>query len=310
MDAMNKTTSDLLKKISDLTNGLPKNTAYNIRQDSSCAGRQNTKNITITNKKDRDGIDIKINANTKGENVYIPACITKSGVNDLVYNDFFVGENADVIVYAGCGVHTDGESESQHNGIHRFFLEKNAKVLYIEKHIGEGTGRAKRLINPQTEIHLGENSYLEMDTTQIKGVDSTIRKTKGELKDGATLIVKEKIMTNLDQYAETDFNIIMSGKDSKVDLLSRSVARDNSKQLFRSCIVGDAICKGHSACDAIIMDNGQVSAIPELTAKNVDAQLIHEAAIGKIAGEQLIKLETLGLTAEEAEARIIDGFLK
>ena len=310
MEKMNATTFDLLRKISDLANGIPGGIAYNVRQDSGCAGRMSTENIKIESKTDKPGINIIVKPGTKGEKVYIPACITKSGVDDLVYNDFYIGEGADVTVVAGCGVHTDHEEESQHNGIHRFFLEKGARVLYLEKHLGEGEGTGRRIINPVTEVHLGEGSYLEMDTSQIKGVDSTVRKTGGEVGPGARLIVREKIMTHGVQYAETNFSVELSGEDSGCDLISRSVARDESKQLFRSRVIGSNRCTGHSACDAIIMDHGTVSAIPELTAKHVDASLIHEAAIGKIAGEQLIKLMTLGLTAEEAEAKIIEGFLK
>jgi len=310
MDRINKTTLELLREISDLKNGAPEHAAYNIRQDSGCAGRRSTKNISIESKTDKPGIDIRVRPGTKGESVYIPACITRSGVDDLVYNDFFIGEGADVTVVAGCGVHTDGGEESQHNGIHRFFLEKGARVLYLEKHIGEGDGAGGRIINPETEVHLGEGSYLEMDTTQIRGVDSTVRKTSGEVGPGAKLVVREKIMTHGEQYAETNFDVELSGEDSAADVISRSVARGRSKQQFDLKLTGSSRCAGHSACDAIIMDEGTVSATPTLTAAHVDAALIHEAAIGKIAGEQLTKLMTLGLTAEEAEAKIIEGFLK
>ena len=247
--------------------------------------------------------------NTK-EKIYIPACVTKSNVDDLVYNDFYVGENSDVVIVAGCGVHTDGEEDSQHNGIHRFFISKNAKVRYEEKHVGIGEGTGKRIINPQTYIEMAENSYMEMDTVQIKGVDSTKRDSKAVLQANAKLVIKEKIMTHGEQYAETNFAVDLDGEDSGVDLISRSVARGTSKQMFRSVINGNTRCTGHSECDAIIMDKGVVSAIPELTANDIDAALIHEAAIGKIAGEQLIKLMTLGLTSEEAEAKIVEGFLK
>ena len=245
-----------------------------------------------------------------GEKVFIPACITHSDVDDLVYNDFFIGEGADVTIVAGCGVHTDGEESSKHNGIHRFFVGKNAKVLYLEKHIGVGEGTGARIINPETYIEIEDGGYLEMDTVQIKGVDSTIRKTGGVLKGSGKLIVKEKIMTHGKQHAETNFNVDLNGEDSGVDLISRSVARDTSTQIFRSVINGNTRCTGHSECDAIIMDNASVSAIPELTANHLDASLIHEAAIGKIAGEQLTKLMSLGLTEEEAISKIINGFLR
>ncbi len=305
---MNATTKDLLAIISDVF-GQPEG-AYNIREDSQCAGRNSTENIQIVSKTDKPGIDIIVKPGTVGERVFIPACITHSDVDDLVYNDFYIGEGADVTVVAGCGVHTDGEKESKHNGIHRFFIGKDAKVLYLEKHVGVGEGTGARIINPQTYMEIEEGGYMEMDTMQIKGVDSTIRKTTGILKERAKVVIKEKIMTHGKQHAETDFSVDLNGTDCGVDLISRSVARDQSTQVFRSVINGNTQCTGHSECDAIIMDQASVSAIPELTANHLDAALIHEAAIGKIAGEQLTKLMTLGLTEEEAVGKIIDGFLK
>ena len=228
----------------------------------------------------------------------------------MVYNDFFIGDDADITIVAGCGIHSCGDEGSEHNGIHRFFVGKNAKVKYIEKHIGTGDGNGKRIINPETVIEADENSYIEMETTQLKGVDSTIRVTKAHAKAGATVVVKEKILTHGDQYAETRFEIDLDGDDSSVSLVSRSVAKDRSKQKFISVINGNARCMGHSECDAIIMDDAVVTAVPEISANNVDASLIHEAAIGKIAGEQIIKLMTLGLTEQEAEGQIVNGFLK
>ena len=304
---MNDITKKLLSMISDISGEIKG--AFNIREDGGCAGRQSTENVDIIPKVGQPGIDIIIKPNTK-EKIYIPACVTKSNVDDLVYNDFYVGENSDVVIVAGCGVHTDGEEDSQHNGIHRFFISKNAKVRYEEKHVGIGEGTGKRIIKPQTYIEMAENSYMEMDTVQIKGVDSTKRDSKAVLQANAKLVIKEKIMTYGEQYAETNFAVDLDGEDSGVDLISRSVARGTSKQMFRSVINGNTRCTGHSECDAIIMDKGVVSAIPELTANDIDAALIHEAAIGKIAGEQLIKLMTLGLTSEEAEAKIVEGFLK
>lgn len=304
---MNDITKKLLSMISDISGEIKG--AFNIREDGGCAGRQSTENVDIIPKVGQPGIDIIIKPNTK-EKIYIPACVTKSNVDDLVYNDFYVGENSDVVIVAGCGVHTDGEEDSQHNGIHRFFISKNAKVRYEEKHVGIGEGTGKRIINPQTYIEMAENSYMEMDTVQIKGVDSTKRDSKAVLQANAKLVIKEKIMTHGEQYAETNFAVDLDGEDSGVDLISRSVARGTSKQMFRSVINGNTRCTGHSECDAIIMDKGVVNAIPELTANDIDAALIHEAAIGKIAGEQLIKLMTLGLTSEEAEAKIVEGFLK
>lgn len=305
---MNPVTQDLLRLISDLS-GDPVG-AYNIREDSQCAGRQSTEQVEILSKTDQPGIDIRVKPGTQDEKIFIPACITHSNVDDLVYNDFFIGDNADVTIIAGCGIHTDGEEESQHNGIHRFFLGKNAHVLYLEKHIGTGEGNGKRIINPRTYAELGEDASMEMDTVQIKGVDSTKRVTAAVLGPRATLVIKEKIMTHGSQTAETDFTVDINGEDAGVNLISRSVAKGESTQVFRSEINGNTRCTGHSECDAIIMDNGRVSAIPELTANNVDAALIHEAAIGKIAGEQIVKLMTLGLEEAEAEAKIIEGFLK
>ena len=305
MKEMTKTLLSLISDLSDVPEG-----AYNIREDSGCAARRSTENIQITSKTEQPGIDIRVKANTKKETVFIPACITHSDVDDLVYNDFYIGENADVVIVAGCGVHTEGENSSQHNGIHRFFIEKGAKVLYLEKHIGIGSGTGKRIINPQTYIELAENGYMEMDTSQIKGVDSTVRTSKAILQAGAKLVIKEKIMTHGEQQAETNFAVDLNGEASGVDLMSRSVAKEKSKQVFRSKINGNAQCMGHSQCDAIIMDKATVSAIPELTANHIDAQLIHEAAIGKIAGEQITKLMTLGLSEQNAEAKIVEGFLK
>lgn len=284
--------------------------AYNIRLNSQLDGRNSTKNIEIVGKTDKSGIDIIIKPNTKNESVHIPALVTQAGVHDLVYNDFYVGENADILIVAGCGIHNDGSQNSEHNGIHRFFLGKNSKVKYVEKHIGTGEGTGERIINPQTVIEAEEGSYIELETTQLKGVDSTIRTTKAHAKAGAKVVVKEKILTHGKQFAETRFEIDMDGDDSSVSLVSRSVAKDDSKQKFVSIINGNARCIGHSECDAIIMDNAVVTAVPEITANNVEASLIHEAAIGKIAGEQIIKLMTLGLTEQEAEAQIVNGFLK
>lgn len=305
---MNDVAKKLLKEVTGLED-MPKG-AYNIRENSQTVARQSSENIDIVSKKDKSGIDIIVKANTKSENVFIPALVSCSGVHDMVYNDFYIGENADITIIAGCGVSTgDSCDGSEHNGIHRFFLGKNSKVRYVEKHIGEGSGTGKRVIDPVTEVVQEEGSYMEMETTQIKGVDSTRRFTKANLKDNAKLVIKEKLMTHGEQFAESKFEVDMDGEDSSVNLISRSVARDYSRQTFISKINGNTRCAGHSECDAIIMDHGVVRAIPEITANSLDATLIHEAAIGKIAGDQMIKLMTLGLTEGEAEAQIIDGFL-
>ena len=305
---MNQITDELLRLIS--ANPIDGKSAFNIREDSQCAGRQSTENISIENKEGAPGIVIRVKPGTKGETVYIPACVTHAGVDDLVYNDFYIGEGADVTVQAGCGVHSEGEEQARHNGIHRFFLEKNARVLYLEKHIATGNGTGEKRIDPVTDIELAEGASLEMDTVQLGGVTSTTRKTRAVLQKDARLVVRERIMTDGDEFARTDFVVRMEGEGGACDLVSRSVARGNSRQEFYSTIKGNAPCTGHSECDAILAENGKVLAQPGLEANHVDAALIHEAAIGKIAGEQLLKLRTLGLTSEEAEEKIIQGFLK
>lgn len=306
----NDITAGMLKIISDYDAATGFKGAYNIREDSSCAGRQSSKNITITGKSDKPGIDIIVKPNTKGETVYIPACVTHSDVDDLVYNDFYIGKNADVVIVAGCGVHNDGEEDARHNGIHRFFLDEGASVVYKEKHIGTGNGKGLKKIDPVTECFLKDNSRLEMDTIQLGGVDRSTRTTSAELAAGAKIIVRERIMTDNTEEAVTKFSVKLNGVDSGADLVSRSVAKGNSHQAFFSVVEGNARCTGHSACDAIIAENGRVDAQPALNASDVDAQLIHEAAIGKIAGEQLLKLCSLGLTKEQAEEKIIEGFLR
>ena len=305
---MNAITEKLLGIVSDFKGSFQG--AFNIRENGQCAGRQSSPNIHIESKTDKPGIDTHVLPETKGETVYIPACVTHGDVNDLVYNDFFIGKNADVRIVAGCGVHTENEEEARHNGIHRFFLEKGARVVYEEKHVGTGKGTGAKRIDPVTEVTLDEDAYLEMDTVQLGGVDSTVRKTSGVLGARAKLIVRERIMTDGEETAKTDFKVTLKGEDSGVDLMSRSVAKGHSHQEFISSIRGENRCTGHSECDAILVDGGTVGAAPMLEAYHVDAALIHEAAIGKIAGEQILKLRTLGLTEEEAQEKIIAGFLK
>ncbi len=304
---MNSIESGLLKEVagSDTFEG-----AYNIRKDGHGVERKVTENINIITKSDKSGIDIYVKENTKNEFVHIPVIITQSGLTDVVYNDFYIGKNAKVFIIAGCGIHNDHHKDSTHNGIHRFFLEEGAYVKYVEKHYGEGDGDGKKILNPVTEVYLKDGSVLEMDSVQIKGVDSTDRVTKGELGANTNLIVTEKIMTHGNQYAKTTFDVTLNGENSSTHVTSRSVAVDNSKQKFISKVYGNSKCFAHVECDAIIKDNASVSATPEVNANNVDANLIHEAAIGKIAGEQLIKLMTLGLTEKQAEEEIIKGFLK
>lgn len=305
---MDNIQKDLLAKIADL-HKIPEG-AYNIRSNGTLGGRNTTSNIDIVSKKDKDGIDIIIKANTKNESVHIPVIISQTGLSDLVYNDFYIGENSDVIIVAGCGIHNTGADKSQHDGIHTFHVGKGAKIKYIERHYGEGDGNGENVMNPITIIEIDEDGYMEMETTQIKGIDSTKRVTNAKLGKGAKLVIREKLMTHGNQFAQTDFTVDLDGEGSGANVISRSVAKENSTQIFKSCINGNNKCSGHTECDAIIMDQAKVVAIPEITANHIDAELIHEAAIGKIAGEQLIKLMTLGLTEKEAEEQIVSGFLK
>ena len=305
MDEIQRT---LLEQVADL-HEVPQG-AYNLRINGQGAGRNTTENIDIVTKEDKQGIDIYVKPGTKRESLHIPVLLSQSGLTELVYNDFHIGEDADVTIVAGCGIHNGGDAASRHDGIHSFFIGKNAKVKYVEKHYGSGDGNGERIMNPQTIIQMESGSYFEMDTVQIKGVDSTERITRADLAEDSKLVIKEKIMTHGRQFAKTDFVVNLNGAGSVADVVSRSVAREKSTQTFLSTINGNAECMGHTECDAILMDEGSVSAIPALTANHLEASLIHEAAIGKIAGEQIIKLMTLGLTEEEAEEQIINGFLK
>ncbi|MBR2406343.1 MAG: SufD family Fe-S cluster assembly protein [Clostridia bacterium] len=305
---MDKIQQTLLEAVTEL-HGVPEG-AYNIRANGTMAGRNTTANIDIITKEDKPGIDIRIKPGTKNESVHIPVVLSQSGLQEMVYNDFFVGDDCDITIVAGCGIHNGGDEESRHDGIHTFYVGKNAKIRYVERHYGQGDGNGQRVMNPNTVIYLEEGATMELETTQIKGVDSTDRITTATVGAGATLLIKEKLMTHGEQVANTDFTVYLNGEDSSANVISRSVARDRSKQRFVSHIYGNTRCAGHTECDAILMDNASVVAVPEITANHLDASLIHEAAIGKIAGEQLIKLMTLGLTEQEAEEQIVNGFLK
>ena len=306
--ALDKIQRDLLAEIADL-HGVPEG-AYNIRSDGKLEGRNTTANIDIVTKGDKPGIDIYVKPGTKNESVHIPVIIEQSGLKDLVYNDFHIGEGADVTIIAGCGINNCGNQDSQHDGIHSFYLDRNARLKYVEKHYADGDGKGGKIMNPTTHIELGEGAYMEMDTTQIKGVDSTERVTTAKLGERATLIVREKLMTHGEQTSDSEFTIDLDGDDSSANVISRGVARDKSRQVLVLRINGNARCYGHSECDNIVMDESFVQAVPEITANSVEASLIHEAAIGKIAGEQITKLMTLGLTEAEAEEQIVAGFLK
>ena len=305
---MDNIQKELLKQVADI-HEVPAG-AYSLRINGKMHGKNSTENIEIVAKDDKSGIDIYIKPGTKNESIHMPVLLSQSGLKETVYNDFHVGEDCDVVIVAGCGIHNGGSSDSEHSGIHSFYLAKNAKLKYIEKHYGAGDGNGKNVMNPTTYVELAENAYMEMETAQIKGVDSTDRTTRAVLGDNAVLKVSEKIMTHGEQYAKTTFEVDMNGEDCGAHVISRSVACDNSKQLFVSLINGNNVCSGHTECDAIIMDNARVEAVPKISANHAEASLIHEAAIGKIAGEQLIKLMSLGLTEKEAEEEIVGGFLK
>lgn len=304
LDAIQK---KLLEEVADL-HTVPEG-AYNIRSNSASVGRRSTANIEITPKTDVSGIDIRIKPGTKNESVHIPVVLSESGLKEMVYNDFYIGEGADVVIVAGCGIDNCGSKDSEHDGVHRFFVGKNAHVKYVEKHYGSGEGSGKRILNPGTEVTMEEGSFMEMEMVQIKGVDDTVRTTTANLAAGAKLVVRERLMTHGGQNAVSTYAVELNGDGASADIVSRSVARDDSFQKFDAKIVGNAACSGHTACDSIIMENGRILAVPGLEANNVDAALVHEAAIGKIAGDQLIKLMTLGLTEAEAEEQIIGGFL-
>ncbi len=305
MDEIQKTLLEQVAGLHEVPAG-----AYNIRANGESVGRATTAHIDIVTKSDKSGIDIIIKPGTKKESVHIPVVLSQSGLTEMVYNDFYVGDDCDVTIVAGCGIHNSGDRESRHDGIHAFYIGKNSHIKYVEKHYGSGDGRGERIMNPQTIVELGEGSFMEMETVQIRGVDSTIRTTNAKLADHAKLVITERLMTHGSQRAESHFQVELNGKDSSANLISRSVAKGDSSQLFVSKMDGNNRCVAHSECDAIIMDNAKISAIPVVTANHLDASLIHEAAIGKIAGEQITKLMTLGLTEEEAEAQIVNGFLK
>lgn len=305
---MNRTDLHMLEAIADL-HGVPQG-AYNIRKNGEGIGRQSSANIIIEPKSNKPGIDITVKPDTKNESVHIPVIITEEGVDDLVYNDFYIGDGADVLIVAGCGIHNSGDKKSQHDGIHCFHIGKNARVKYVEKHYGEGEGTGERILNPKTEVYMDENSFCEMEMVQIRGVDSTVRDTVAKLKDGARLVILEKLMTHGNQSARSDIVIELNGDGASSQIISRSVARDNSEQIFYPRAVGNASCRAHVQCDSIIMDSAKIRSIPEISANHCDANIVHEAAIGRINNDQLLKLQTLGKTEQEAEEIIINCFLK
>ena len=305
---MNKVDKRMLEAVADL-HEIPQG-AFSLRKNGESAERRSSANIIIEPKKDKPGIDITVKAGTKNESVHIPVIITEAGVNDLVYNDFYIEEDADVLIVAGCGIHNSGDQSSEHDGIHRFHIGKNAHIKYVEKHYGEGDGKGDRILNPTTEIFMDENSFCEMESVQIKGVDSTKRDTFAKLEAGARLVILEKLMTHGNQVAHSDMVIELNGEDASSQIISRSVAKDKSEQVFYPRAIGNARCKAHVQCDSIIMDDAHIRSIPEIAANHCEANIIHEAAIGRINNDQLLKLQTLGKSEEEAEEIIINCFLK
>ncbi|MBE6799701.1 MAG: SufD family Fe-S cluster assembly protein [Ruminococcaceae bacterium] len=304
---MNNTDKRMLEAVADL-HEIPQG-AFSLRKNGESAERRSSANIIIEPKKDKPGIDITVKAGTKNESVHIPVIITEAGINDLVYNDFYIEEDADVLIVAGCGIHNSGDQSSEHDGIHRFHIGKNAHIKYVEKHYGEGDGKGERILNPKTEIFMDANSFCEMESVQIKGVDSTKRDTFAKLEAGARLVILEKLMTHGNQIAHSDMVIELNGEEASSQIISRSVAKDNSEQVFYPRAVGNAKCKAHVQCDSIIMGNAHIRSIPEIAANHCEANIVHEAAIGRINNDQLLKLQTLGKTEEEAEEIIINCFL-
>jgi len=305
---MEKIDEELLLQIADM-HSIPQG-SYNIRKNGECLTRNSTDEIQIVPKKDKQGIDVIVASNVKNKSVHIPVILTMSGLDDTVYNDFYIGENCDITIVAGCGIHNSGEKASRHSGVHCFHLEKNSTVKYIEKHLGVGNKKSQKILDPQTVVYLGDGSQLEMETIQLGGVSTSKRDTKAHLETNSHLVIKEKILTEDKQTAKTKFYVELNGDNSSVEVVSRSVAKNKSKQDFVSTVVGNASCFGHVECDGILLDNAQIQSSPKVVAKNINATLVHEAAIGKIAGDQLMKLQTLGLTEQEAETQIIKGFLK
>lgn len=306
MEQMEK---NLLKTVADISGFMP-GSAFSLRKNGAGVERHSTEHVKILAKTDKPGIDIIVDANTVGESIHIPVILTDSGIQDMVYNDFYIGEGADVEIVAGCGIHNDGCDTSQHDGIHTFHIGRNASITYTEKHYGEGSGSGGRILNLTTVIHMEEGSFAKMDMSQIKGVDSTFRKTEANLGASAKLVINEKLMTHGEQKAHSDVTVNLNGEDSVVQIVSRSVGKDTSVQVFHPIAVGNNRSRAHIQCDSIIMGKAKISSIPEIAANHVDAEIIHEAAIGKINNDQLIKLQTFGLNSEEAEKVIVDGFLK
>jgi len=298
----------LLSKITDYE--IDKDTAHNIRENGVSISRYETSNIKIKNKGDKQGIDIFIEKNTIDEFVHIPVLINITDYEETVYNDFYVGDNSDITIVAGCGIHNDCETKSVHNGIHTFHIGKNATVKYIEKHYADGNMENNKFINTDTVINQEINSSFTIETAQISGIDFSKRNTIADLNKNCSLVIKETLMSDDKEKIETNFEIKLNGIDSKADIASKSVVRGNSSQKFISIVEGNTKCFAHVSCDAIIMEKGVVRSTPQIIANSSEAEISHEAVIGKIAGDQIKKLMTLGASEKEAENKILEGFLK
>lgn len=305
---IDQVTQGVLKQIDD--SGFKQEGAYNLRYNGYALCHGDSEHIKIKKREDgNSGINVYISGQTQGEEVHIPVVLSTSGMKDVVYNDFYVEEGARVTIVAGCGIHNAGCNESRHDGIHTFHVGRGAEVTYTEKHYGEGEGTGARVLNPVTKVILEENAIFTLDTAQIKGVDSTVRETEVEMGAGARLFVTERLMTHDKQTAVSNMDVCLNGEGSSAQIVSRSVAKGESVQTFHPRAIGNAGCHAHIQCDSIIMEKARVSSIPEINANHIDAAIIHEAAIGRINSDQIMKLRTLGLSQEEAESVIVEAFL-
>ncbi len=302
---LDKISKNLLEKIANL-HEIPDG-AVSFRKNGKGEFVRSTTNIEILRKQDGSGIDIVVHSSCNHEACHIPVVVSENGIFDTVYNDFYIEDNADVVIVAGCGIHST--EEAGHNGIHTFHVGKHTNITYVENHLALGVGKNK-ILNPITIIKLGEDSIMTMETNQLGGVDYSERITKAYLKDNSTLNISEKILTSNFNVAKTNFKVYLKGKNCKCNIISRSVAKDESEQIFKSDLIGENECFGHVECDGIVLDDAKIDSIPKVSARNSQSSLSHEAAIGKIASEQIVKLMTLGLSKKEAEEKIIEGFLK
>ncbi|NLN88072.1 MAG: SufD family Fe-S cluster assembly protein [Syntrophomonadaceae bacterium] len=305
---LSKLDMDLLEAVADLKK-VPQG-ALNIRLNGVPVMRHSSPNISVGPNQDGSGLLVEIKPGTKNETVHVPVMLTQAGLQEKVYNTFVVGENADATIVAGCGIHNDSHVESRHDGIHEIIVRAGARLRYAEKHYGEGNKTGKRVLNPTTVVTVEEGASAEMEMVQMKGVNDTLRSTVAHIHARGSLKIIERLLTQEDQKAESDITIYLEGPGASAQVLSRAVAQGDSYQLFKAALIGRDACQGHVECDAILMDNARIRSVPEIQAEDAEAVLTHEAAIGKIAGEQLIKLMSLGLGESEAIDTILEGFLR